>query len=48
MLSRLTARDEWQFFGILPRADRGLTYGWWAVLVMRGLLPPCSPSPWAR
>jgi ATP-binding cassette, subfamily B, bacterial len=40
MLSRLTARDEWQFFGILPRADRGLTYGWWAVLVMRGLLPP--------
>jgi ATP-binding cassette, subfamily B, bacterial len=39
MLSRLTARDEWKFFGILPRADRVLAYGWWAVLVMRGLLP---------
>ncbi|MEQ8485843.1 MAG: ABC transporter ATP-binding protein [Pseudomonadales bacterium] len=39
MLSRLTARDEWKFFGVLPRADRALALSWWAVLVLRGLLP---------
>jgi ATP-binding cassette, subfamily B, bacterial len=39
MLARLTARDEWQFFTVLPRADRALAYGWWSVLILRGLLP---------
>jgi ATP-binding cassette, subfamily B, bacterial len=39
MLARLRARDELKFFGILPRADRVLTIAWWAVLVLRGLLP---------
>ncbi|HUP21360.1 MAG TPA: ABC transporter ATP-binding protein [Thermoanaerobaculia bacterium] len=39
MLSSLRARPEYQFFGILPRADRLLAVGWWAVLVLRGLLP---------
>jgi ABC-type multidrug transport system fused ATPase/permease subunit len=38
-LSRLRARQEWQFFAILPRADRGLAALWWLVLVLRSLLP---------
>jgi len=39
VLARLRARQEWKFFGVLPRADRALTVVWWAVLVLRGLLP---------
>ena len=38
-IERLRARPEWQFFGVLPRADRPLAVGWWLVLVVRGLLP---------
>ncbi|HET9765205.1 MAG TPA: ATP-binding cassette domain-containing protein [Thermoanaerobaculia bacterium] len=36
---RLRARQEWRFFAVLPRADRGLAAAWWAVLVSRGVLP---------
>jgi len=36
---RLRARNEWKFFGALPAADRGLATAWWAVLLLRGLLP---------
>ena len=32
-------RKEWQFFGVLPRADRALAVAWWAAIVLRGLLP---------
>jgi ABC-type multidrug transport system fused ATPase/permease subunit len=39
MLERLRARNEWKFFGVLPRADRPLAAAWWAVLVLRGVLP---------
>src|SRR5262245_36587357 len=39
MLQALRARDEWKFFGVLPRADRALALGWWTVLVLRGVLP---------
>jgi ATP-binding cassette, subfamily B, bacterial len=39
MLDALRARDEWQLFAVLPRADRLLTTAWWLVLVLRGLLP---------
>ncbi|MBA2354501.1 MAG: ABC transporter ATP-binding protein [Acidobacteria bacterium] len=39
MLERLTARKEWQFFSVLPRAAPGLAAAWWTVLVLRGLLP---------
>ncbi|WP_427887163.1 ABC transporter ATP-binding protein [Kribbella sp. GL6] len=39
MVSRLRARAEWQFFGVLPRADRGLAAAWWGLLVARGVLP---------
>jgi len=36
---RVRERPEWRFFGVLPRADRGLATAWWAVLVGRALLP---------
>jgi ABC-type transport system involved in cytochrome bd biosynthesis fused ATPase/permease subunit len=36
---RLRERQEWQFFAVLPRADRRLAVVWWAVLIARGLLP---------
>ena len=39
MLGRLRARQEWAFFGVLLRADRRLAAAWWAVLVLRGVLP---------
>src|SRR5262245_11663881 len=39
MLNALTARNEWKFFAVLPRADRGLAVAWWALLVLRGVLP---------
>jgi len=39
MIERLRARSEWQFFRVLPRADRPLAVGWWLVLAVRGLLP---------
>ncbi len=39
MIARLRARSEWKFFGVLPRADRTLAVAWWAVLVLRGILP---------
>ena len=39
MLDWLRARDEWKFFGVLPRADRPLAITWWAMLLLRGLLP---------
>ena len=38
-LQSLRARNEWQFFAVLPRADAGLTVAWWVVLIARGLLP---------
>jgi ATP-binding cassette, subfamily B, bacterial len=38
-MKRLRARQEWQFLGILPRADARLATLWWAVLVARAALP---------
>jgi len=32
-------RQEWQFFSVLPRADRILAIAWWTVLILRGVLP---------
>jgi ABC-type transport system involved in cytochrome bd biosynthesis fused ATPase/permease subunit len=37
---RLTDRNEWKFFAVLPKADPVLAAAWWAVLVARGLLGP--------
>jgi ATP-binding cassette, subfamily B, bacterial len=39
VLQRLTARKEWQFFAVLPKADPGLAAAWWVSLLLRGILP---------
>ncbi|HEY6224892.1 MAG TPA: hypothetical protein VIW26_13990, partial [Gemmatimonadales bacterium] len=39
MIERLRARNEWQFAGVLPQADRALAVAWWTLLLVRGLLP---------
>ena len=39
MIDRLRARDEWKFAGVLRQADRSLTFAWWALLILRGVLP---------
>lgn len=39
MLERLRARQEWQFFRVLPQADRRLAIAWWSIIVLRGALP---------
>ena len=39
MLPHLRERNEWKFFGVLPKADRLLAISWWVVLVLRGVLP---------
>jgi ABC-type multidrug transport system fused ATPase/permease subunit len=35
----LRERQEWKFFGVLMQADRPLAIAWWAVLLLRGVLP---------
>ncbi len=39
MLNRIRERQEWKFFGALPKADPTLAVAWWVVLLLRGLLP---------
>jgi ATP-binding cassette, subfamily B, bacterial len=39
MLTRLRERTEWKFFSVLPKADPLLAAVWWAILVLRGVLP---------
>ena len=39
LLQRVGDRKEWMFFAALPQADAALAAAWWAVLVMRGVLP---------
>jgi ATP-binding cassette, subfamily B, bacterial len=39
VLHRLRDRKEWQFFAVLPKADRGLAAAWWILLALRGTLP---------
>ncbi len=39
MVSRLTQRKEWAFFRVLPKAAPGLAAAWWAILLLRGILP---------
>ena len=38
-MQRLTSRNEWQFFAVLPRADAALAGVWWLILLARGALP---------
>jgi ATP-binding cassette subfamily B protein len=39
VLRRLRARNEWKFFSVLPKADRGLAVWWWIAVLLRGTLP---------
>jgi ATP-binding cassette, subfamily B, bacterial len=39
MLQRLRERNEWKFFGALPKAAPLLATLWWLALVLRGALP---------
>ncbi|MEU4181114.1 ABC transporter ATP-binding protein [Streptomyces sp. NPDC026589] len=39
VLAKARTRPEYQFFAVLPRAHRGLAALWWAMVVLRGLLP---------
>lgn len=39
MIDRLRRRQEWVFFGVMPKAAPGLCAVWWVLLVLRGLLP---------
>ena len=39
VLRRLRARQEWQFFAVLPRADPALATVWWALLILNGAMP---------
>ncbi len=39
MMERLFESNNWKLCASLPRADRSLAIAWWAVLVLRGLLP---------
>ena len=35
----LRERNEWKFFGALPKADPLLALAWWTILILRGVLP---------
>jgi ABC-type multidrug transport system fused ATPase/permease subunit len=39
VLARLSQRNEWKFFSVLPKADFGLALSWWVLLIARGVLP---------
>jgi ATP-binding cassette, subfamily B, bacterial len=39
LTEKLRGRNEFKFFGILPDADPALTFAWWFVLILRGILP---------
>jgi ABC-type multidrug transport system fused ATPase/permease subunit len=39
LIQRLTARKEWKFFSVLPKADGPLAFAWWTALILRGALP---------
>lgn len=38
-MKRVSQRNEWKFFAVLPKADRRLNFLWWAMVLLRGLLP---------
>jgi ATP-binding cassette subfamily B protein len=39
MMKKLSERQEWRFFGVLPKAAPAMAALWWAVMILRGLLP---------
>src|SRR5262249_10845404 len=42
-MGRLRKSAEWQLFGVMFRANAALTVVWWALIVVRGLLPAAFP-----
>lgn len=38
-MRRLRQSAEWRFFGVMFEANAGLAAAWWALVVLRGLLP---------
>jgi len=38
-MTRLARSAELRFLSVLPKADRGLTFAWWALILIRGALP---------
>ena len=38
-MRKLRERQEWRFFGVLPKAAAAMAAAWWLVLILRGLLP---------
>src|SRR5690242_2895623 len=41
LAGRLRKRQELHLAAALSRADRPMASGWWALLILRGLLPAC-------
>jgi len=39
VLTRLRARQEWQFFAVLPKADHALAIVWWTLMIINGAMP---------
>jgi ATP-binding cassette, subfamily B, bacterial len=39
VIRRLGTRQEWQFFGVLPKTDPVLATVWWALLILNGVMP---------
>src|SRR5438045_2282724 len=39
MLGRVTRSGPWMFFRVLPREDGRLAAAWWAMVLLRGVLP---------
>jgi ATP-binding cassette, subfamily B, bacterial len=39
VLTRLRARQEWQFFAVLPKADHALAIAWWTLMILNGAMP---------
>jgi ABC-type multidrug transport system fused ATPase/permease subunit len=39
VIDRVRTLNGWKFFSVLPKADRLLAIVWWAVIVLRGVLP---------
>src|SRR5688572_19569097 len=38
-MKRLSERNEWKFFAVLPKASHVLAIAWWVILILRGVLP---------
>jgi ATP-binding cassette subfamily B protein len=39
ILDRLRKRDDWKLFSVLPKAGGALAAAWWALVILRGVLP---------